>query len=363
MDTTAQKELSRAEALMSTDPRSTEPLSEDYPLVFGEHAPGSVITVDEEVDGEVQVRAVCGILVRELIVPGARLRVGLIGSVMTDAEHRGQGWGRLLLDKAEEALRNEGCICSMLWADDAAFYDSLGYSAVGTEYDYVLDAALSAILPSMQGVREMRDDDVVAIQRLQSARAVRVERSLDEMRLLLQMPGVQVLVHEHEGEVVAYSCLGRGADFPSVIHEWAGKGEYFLALLQGHIQTRADAGDIDPMVVMASEEDASVRHFFEIIDAHRVCGVLGLAKALDIDVSATVVRDLIGDRVDVSITDEGTLELKGPEGQVTMANAELLGTLLEPRGERIAVEQLEASLGAQLPELPLRPFVWGLDSI
>jgi len=363
MESTTLEELSQAEALMRTDPRSEEPLAVDYPLVFGPQAAGRLVTVGEEVDGEHQLRAICGILVRELVTPTARLRVGLIGSVITDVEQRGKGWGRKLLAKAEQTLRDQGCLISMLWADDAAFYTSLGYAEVGTEYDYVLDPAVSAILPSMQGVREMQDRDLDAMVRLQSERTVRVERTPDEMRTLLNMPGVDVLVCEKEGQVLAYSCLGRGTDFASVVHEWAGKGEYVLALLQGHIQRRAELGDIDPLVVMVSEEDTGLRQFFEMIDAHHVCGVLGMAKALDGEATLQLLRDLVGNRISASSSSEGDLILTGPAGDVSMTNAEMLVTLLEPRGAREAVERLENSLDVQLPELPLRPFVWGLDSI
>ena len=38
---------------------------------------------------------------------------------------------------------------------------------------------------------------------------------------------------DEDGNPVAYSCVGRGADFASVVHEWAGSREDVLATLQG----------------------------------------------------------------------------------------------------------------------------------
>ena len=65
---------SQAQALLEGVLRDGSSLAGEYPLVFGADAPGELVTIAEQ--GE--VRSACGVLVRDLLARGERVRVGLI---------------------------------------------------------------------------------------------------------------------------------------------------------------------------------------------------------------------------------------------------------------------------------------------
>ena len=227
MQTTVHESFPPAEALMRDVLRDGAPIAPEYPLVFDEAFAGRVVTAQEDRGGARELRSACAILARDLILPGARLRVGFIGSVVTHPSHRRGGWGREVLARAEEALRGEGCACSMLWADDPGFYEHLGYAPVGTELHYLIDPCLSAVLPSMQRVREGRPDDFAALLRLYTAKPERVERSQEEMSALLSIPEMELLVREDEGRGARGLLVrraGRGLPFRDPRVGWRSRG-------------------------------------------------------------------------------------------------------------------------------------------
>ena len=72
--------------------------------------------------------------------------------------------------------------------------------------------------------------DHQALHALHERKPWRVRRSLREMSLLLSTPGMDTVVLERAGAVVAYACCGKGADFVGWWHEGGGDDEE-LALL------------------------------------------------------------------------------------------------------------------------------------
>lgn len=363
MQTTVHQSFPPAESLMRRVLRDGAPIAGEYPLVFGEGFSGRMVTAEEETSVGSELRSACAILVRDLVIREVELRVGFIGSVVTHPDHRKKGWCRRLLERAEAELRDEGCAFSMLWAEDPRYYEPQGYRSVGTELNYLVDPCLSAVLPSLQRVRVGAPADFEALYHLYCEKPERVARTLDEMRTLLAIPEMELLVREDAaGEVVAYSCVGRGEDFASVIHEWAGSGEDVLATIQAHIQRRLESGDKDPLVIMVPAGQG-LDAFFDSVGAPHITGVLGLAKLLDSSVLLPAIASLLPDTVEAELSPDASLVLSAPRGEIALPEDQLLTTFLEPKGARRQVEALEEALGLPLPILPLRPFVWGLDSI
>jgi hypothetical protein len=64
-------------------------LAREYPLVFDPAFDGRVLALEE--NGH--VRSACALLVRDFLGGKTRTRVGMIGSVSTDPDWRGCGWG------------------------------------------------------------------------------------------------------------------------------------------------------------------------------------------------------------------------------------------------------------------------------
>ena len=152
----------RARTLIEAVMRNGASIAEEYPTVFGEGARGELIVLEE--DGE--LRSACAIQPCDLAVGSTRVRVGLIGSVVTDPAHQCRGNGTRLLDLAEEALRDRGCAFALLWADERGFYARRGYSEIGCERDFIVSPELALELPEPEGCREFTTDDVETVREM-----------------------------------------------------------------------------------------------------------------------------------------------------------------------------------------------------
>lgn len=351
----------RARALMERVHRGGDSLAGEYPLVFADGCPGDFVTVLE--DGE--LRAACAVLVRDLLVAGESLRVGLIGSVATEPAHRGRGFGGRLLEAAERRLAEEGCLAAFLWADEAAFYTRRGWREAGCETVHALcdDGAPELPAPGAAVVRAAAGDDAAALQRLYCTHAARVDRTLEETCALLAGPEIVTLVLERGHDIDAYACLGRGADLARCVHEWAGPPEDVLALVREHHARLVAAGAPGAVFLMGPGHATRVRARLDELGAPPVTGILALGKLLDPPGAAERIRNAAHGTLDVRIERDDGATLVGPKGQAELDTADLFELLFAARGERTAAEACERATGATLPDLPLPVYLWGLDSI
>jgi len=342
-----------AEALLDRVLRAgSSTLAPEYPLVFGEHAPGRLVTVEEAG----QPVAGLAMIERTLQCGAVRLPVGLIGSVATDPSHRGRGHATAALAEAERVLAGQGCALALLWADDAEFYSSRGWSLIGTEVDHLLPAEVAPLLPEAASVRRARPDDVPALHALYCAHTTRVERSLAESGRLLATPNMTTLVLERGGQPCAYACEGRGQDLGGAIHEWAGSPVEVLAVVRAHLERVGR-----PLVLMSPRDACGVSRYLTELGVEAQVGVLGMGKLLSMETAAEVLG-VACPEVAVTCVD-GAIRITGPVGTAELDRSQALLALAAPRGMRDAVTAVEQTTGAPLDRLPLAPFCWGLDSI
>ena len=338
-------------------------LASEYPLVFDDRFPGRIVAFEEAGD----VRSACAFLVRNLILPGARIRAGLIGSVATDPDWRRQGFASRVLDEAERCLAREGCMLALLWADDAEFYLARGWQPFGCELDFVLDAESVASLPERAGIRRVAPDDYAAVHRLYESHPERFERSAEETAALLACPEMETLIRAEDRDLCAYACLGRGADFAHTLHEWAGAPEDVLALTREHILRERNRGAPGDIALLSPPSADALRARLRALGASESRGILALAKLIDPEPAAELIDRYSGPELRASVESnpgQAThVTLWGPLASRALSHAEILQLLFPPRGERALIEELQAEVGADLAGLPLQPFAWGLDSI
>ena len=344
-----------AAALMREVLRDGRAFEDEYPLVFAPGAPGRVLTVEDQ---EGLVLSACATLERKLVGPGGAHRVGLVGSVVTRPERRGEGHGRRLLAAAEARFAASGCLLALLWADDPAFYERAGYVPFGAELDWPLGRQNVAALPEPHGVRRASERDAGRIHELYRAHAARVDRSAQETRMLLGIPGVETLVLEREGAVVAYAARGRGEDLANAVHEWGGETLDVLALARAHVEASRD----ELVVLMASPTARELACYLEIVGIPGRIGYLGMGKLVSLERAAEVLRAAAGPEGVASVRND-RVHLRGPRGAVELDATQTLLCIAPPRGDSTVIEALERETGLALPALPWAPFVWGLDSI
>ena len=160
-----------------------------------------------EIDG--QISAVVRIFARTMLLRGAPVRAGGVGSVAAHPDARGLGLPTALLQDAIELMEREAMALSFLFTGIPAFYERLGYSIVPqTSYD--ADAREAAALPRHRSyrMRPMRDGDIGLLLRIYASATagstgaiVRTSKTWRDATSWLQD---RCTVAEREGVPVAY---------------------------------------------------------------------------------------------------------------------------------------------------------------
>ncbi len=351
-----------ARGLMERVLRSGSPIAPEYPLAFDGREQAAFVVDDE--GGE--ARSACVLLERRLLVRGHELRAGLIGSVATDPRFRNQGLCSAVLATAEDELRRRGALLAILWADDPDYYAKRGWRPFGWEIDFHLPAECMERLPEPFGVRERSPADDAQIHALYERHAERVTRSAEETHSLLGCPGMEVLVLERWGRIAGYTCLGRGSDLRDVVHEWGGDAQALLALLREHLARRREREGEQGLYLIAPPSAIDVAERLTRVGAALAQGVVGMGKILRAQDAAELATRLLDRRSGVRVAEtlaDGGARFVGPKGESRCSGAELFELLFAQRAERTEVQRVGGELGVPGVELPLTPFLWGLDSI
>lgn len=324
-------------------PESPRSLREEHPAIFGPCRIGELRICWEN------SRPLGGaaLAVRRWTTPRGPLQLGLIGSVATDPELRGRGIARNVLTACERELADRGCPVAMLWADDAAFYAHLGYTAAGTEYVAVVDRAL----PSDAGgaCREFTEADLDYVELLRLREPSRSNRSRNESLTAFRGSGTRVLVHtDANGEIDGYLAVGRGQDLPGVAHEAAGPFPVLSSLLECARAGRPNP--TEPLYALVNPCRADWLAGLRALGLEVHAGVLGMAKVLN----AAALR--------------AGLAAAYPARAIPLltqwTDVDLLHAVLGYRGTRGPLDELEKRLGIGATSLfPLTPFVSGFESI
>lgn len=359
MRVTVQESSPRALALMERVQHAGGDLAAEYPLVFGPAGSGRVVTLGE--GG--RVLAACTLLERELALPGGGLRVGLIGSVSTDPEHRRRGLASRVLEAAEDELRAKGCLLALLWADDASFYGRRGYAEVGREVVVLVGPELALRLPLPSGVRAADPaEDAPAVHALYRFHRRRARRSFAETAAALETPGLRTLLRVRRGRVVAYACEGRGHDLGGVVHEWGGPAQDVAACLRAHLDVRREGCD-PALFLLAPHAQGELVRALVRAGAATFPGVLAQGKLLDPDGALERIAGHASARLELERLAPDRWRMAHGARSTERDAAQLRELLIAAHASCDAVRELEQDLGVRFPGLPLAPFVWGLDSI
>jgi len=327
-------------------------LREEYPLVFREeNAQNNRVVIE---DGRVMSHA--AFLPVDFQVDGFDLKLGLIGSVATHPDAQGRGHGSAVLTACEEGIRDLGGSVAILWSEDDRFYSARGYVRAGLEDLFVIPTGLLRRRNDRSGVRPAKPTDVHALTEIHGTLRARAIRPPHDWKALLGIPRMDTLVFERDGQVVAYACCGKGADFENVVHEWAGPTEEALDLVLEH----ALRGGRDEIVLLSPPYTGRIRRVLRErgIPAHR--GALGMMKIVDARAFAEQINQFFATANtpagEIEPRPDGTFRVTSAAGVEEMDSAQLLHTVFGSEDE-------EVEEGRGIQGLPLPLYLRGLDSV
>ena len=304
-------------------------LQDEYPSFFRGLPGGESLFIEKEN----KIASHVGIMRRRFQHPGFKMELGLIGSVATHKDHRGEGLASLLLQEAVIRLKKQGCTLALLWSDQPDFYLPLGFHRAGNELDFRISLVKAeAAQPCCRILN--KEKDVESVWKLYQKRNSKLERSLAEMTALINIPRTQVYVTGSEGKTDSYIAIHKGADFTNYIHEWGGS----LEAVKDNIQDCQNRYFPQTPLTLIAPFEKENETFSEISDQSWK-GSLGLVKLLDRNHLVSCFKSF-SEKAGMNVSESDYLNLNDEELLLAVLGRDGVGTRMF---------------------LPL--FLWGFDSI
>jgi predicted acetyltransferase len=294
--------------------------------------------------------------------PHVIFKVGAIGSVVTNENHRNKGLSTQIIEDCIAQATRQQCDIAILWTDLYDFYHRMGFELAGTEVSIVIEEEFQAPDSSL---RLSKDSKVAAeaIHRLYSTHTVNSVRTVEETRKYLSIPQTQVYTAwDASGQLAAYAIEGKGIDLSGYIHEWGGSVTALLTLLSF---IRHEKQQPITIIVPHHSQNLIQRLREKPVTCNQ--GYLGMIKILNFDQLAAKIKRAF--RAE-GISD---IVLEKQNGKFVFGCGQDLAVL---DGEQNLTHLLFgpvdiADLGVFKPEtsdklskiLPLNLWIWGWDSI
>ena len=198
---------------------------EEWPRIYRQENLDNIRVL--RVDGRIISSA--AIYPHEVRFGNARLRIGGITGVATNAAYRRRGYGTRVMQACIERMSELECHLSLLGSGVPSWYRKLGWEYAGVERSYQFSRGNRRLLPSNSGLvmRGAEDGDFEALAAIHAERALGSVRSPDLLRSMWSpKPGAAVWVALRDGAVNAYLRV-RGTS----ITEYGGPADLVLPML------------------------------------------------------------------------------------------------------------------------------------
>lgn len=294
--------------------------------------------------------------------PHVIYKVGAIGSVVTDPEHRNQGLSTEVIKNCIEEARKQQCDLAILWTDLFDFYRRMGFELAGTEISLAVDAPFQAPMPNLRFSSDSKVSPE-AIYRLYSSHTVGSVRSIEDIRKYLTIPKTKIYTAwEADGSLAAFAIEGKGADLGGYLHEWGGSVSKLLALVSWIRAIKNER-----LTLIAPRHSKNLISQLQAKGATSNEGFLGMIKILNFDQLAAKIKrafraEGISDIV-LERSPNGFLFGAGTELFTMGSESDMIRLLFGPvdiNSLDMMSEGARKKLGHLLP-LPL--WLWGWDSV
>ncbi|MGE3756725.1 MAG: GNAT family N-acetyltransferase [Pseudobdellovibrionaceae bacterium] len=190
-------------------------IAREYPTAL---SLGNLHNIRMVTDGE----EICShAVLKPLIVktPLLPIKVGAIGSVVTESSHRNKGLSKKLLEDCLGLAQKQDCDVAILWTNLYDFYRKLGFELAGTEMSFVVENEFRGPLHHLRFIEDNKISPD-ALLRIYMQHTVTTHRSAEEVRKFMQIPNTRIYsAWDSVGSLAAYAIEGKGADLSGYIHE------------------------------------------------------------------------------------------------------------------------------------------------
>lgn len=201
----------------------------EYPTALTPHNIHNMRIISQ--DGAILSHAV----LRPMVIktPTAVFKVGAIGSVVTDSQHRNSGLSRQVMDNCISEATLQGCDVAILWTSLYDFYRKMDFELAGFEESFQIVEEFTSPIPATEPLKFLNSAavDPEAVLKLYTQHTVGSVRTTEDIRKFLSIPKTQVhTAWKPDGTLAAYAIEGKGADLTGYIHEWGGQVPALLRL-------------------------------------------------------------------------------------------------------------------------------------
>jgi N-acetylglutamate synthase-like GNAT family acetyltransferase len=249
-------------------------LRDEYPLAFSEQNMINMRFIQD--DQKILAHAV---LKTNLIQTQYHLfKVGFIGSVITDEEHRGKGLSKEVIKSCLDASQRQDCDFAMLWTDLFNFYSKFGFEMAGQEVALQVSKNFKAEIKESLRFLESSQVSPESILKLYNKHSLRTLRTTSDIMQYLKIPQTKTFTawNKMTNELEAYCILGKGVDFGNYIHEWGGNVSAVVSLVK-HIQMQQE----ERITLITPPQCSNLIRKMEDLGAEKFHGILGMIKIVN----------------------------------------------------------------------------------
>lgn len=335
-------------------PQCSWSIAQEYPSVFQSSNLHNLQIIEE--DSQIVAHAALKIL--NLRTPYGIMRVGAIGSVLTDPHFRQKGLSLTVLNRCVELANQQDCDFAILWSDLYDFYGKIGFSPSG--YENIFE--INSDLPQGNFNYEFRTTPQIpamSLLNLYQKHSTVLIRQMTDVDRFLKIPNSEVYTAWENQTMKAYAVIGKGLDLQSYIHEWGGSLPDLMWLIQKLYVFR----NHQPLSLLVPQHSDNLMNHLTQLGLSYHQGFLGLVRILKTKRLITTFQSKALTRFKglLALNPAGT-EIK-IAGQAFALNDDLLRQVLF--GPIKDLNLINGLLNSKIDpkSIAIDAWVWGWDSV
>jgi predicted N-acetyltransferase YhbS len=336
-------------------------INTEYPTAL---TPSNIHNMSIITDDEDEQKIISHALLKPIITktPLAIYKIGAIGSVVTDPQHRNQGLSTLNMQNCLAKATAQNCDLVVLWTDQHDFYRKFGFELAGFENTYVFDQELPAQTIHTKFIKGTQVDPL-AILKIYSQHSVGSVRTIDDMYQFMKIPNTQVFTAwSNTNQLLAYAIEGKGVDLQSFIHEWGGQVSALIDLVSYMVKTENKNYHL-----MVPEHSTNLRNSLDQMNVFCHKGVLGMIRIHDFDSIAVKVKKAFrAEGLEQIVLEKQNNQIifgYGTDLYTLDQESDLIRILFGPTHIQDLTFIQPATRDILSKALPMPLWVWGWDSI